>query len=54
MTTWKEYKLGEIADVVMGQSPKGETCNTIMIGYPLLNGPTEFGTHHPIPTHVYD
>jgi type I restriction enzyme S subunit len=50
MTNWKEYKLGDIADIVMGQSPKGETCNNDGIGFPLLNGPTEFGSHCPIPT----
>ena len=31
----------------MGQSPAGTTCNTDGIGIPLLNGPTEFGSHHP-------
>jgi type I restriction enzyme S subunit len=50
MSEWKEYSFGEIAEVVMGQSPKGETCNGIGIGYPLLNGPTEFTSFHPIPT----
>jgi type I restriction enzyme, S subunit len=50
MTNWKEYKLGEIAEIVMGQSPKGETCNNDGIGIPLLNGPTEFGVHCPFPT----
>jgi type I restriction enzyme, S subunit len=34
----------------MGQSPKGETCNILGAGLPLLNGPTEFGTRHPLPT----
>lgn len=33
----------------MGQSPPSSTCNTIGIGYPLLNGPTEFGFTHPNP-----
>jgi len=37
------------ADIVMGQSPPGETCNTIGFGLPLLNGPTEYGPHHPSP-----
>jgi type I restriction enzyme S subunit len=41
--------LGEIADIVMGQSPSGETCNQNQLGVPLLNGPTEFGPHHPTP-----
>jgi len=33
----------------MGQSPPGETCNETGNGLPLLNGPTEFGGHHPDP-----
>ena len=33
----------------MGQSPEGEACNTSGNGMPLLNGPTEFGGHHPTP-----
>ena len=33
----------------MGQSPEGEACNTVGNGMPLLNGPTEFGGHHPTP-----
>ena len=41
--------LKDVADVIMGQSPPGETCNTIGEGLPLLNGPTEFGSHHPSP-----
>lgn len=34
----------------MGQSPAGEDCNRRGVGLPLLNGPTEFGDHHPVPT----
>ena len=41
--------LKDVADVIMGQSPPGETCNTTGEGLPLLNGPTEFGSHHPLP-----
>ena len=33
----------------MGQSPKGDACNQSEDGLPLLNGPTEFGIHHPLP-----
>lgn len=49
MSHWKEYKLGDIADVIMGQSPPGESCNNIGKGIPLLNGPTEFSVKYPIP-----
>jgi len=41
--------LGAIAEIEMGQSPLGETCNNAGLGLPLLNGPTEFGTYHPAP-----
>lgn len=47
MSEWKSGVLGEIADIEMGQSPTGETCNTLGIGIPLLNGPTEFGIKNP-------
>ena len=40
--------LGDVADIVMGQSPLGDTVSDCR-GLPLLNGPTEFGTHHPLP-----
>jgi type I restriction enzyme S subunit len=41
--------LGDVARVVMGQSPPGARCNTERHGLPLLNGPTEFGARHPEP-----
>ncbi len=43
--------LGDVAEIVMGQSPKGINCSTekVEISIPLLNGPTEFGYKHPIP-----
>lgn len=47
---WKTYKLGNISEVIMGQSPKGATTNNSGEGLPLLNGPTEFGCSHPTPT----
>ena len=40
--------LSDIADIVMGQSPPGDTVSSEH-GLALLNGPTEFGAHHPIP-----
>lgn len=45
----KRIELAKIADIVMGQSPKGDTCNEIGIGHPLLNGPTEFTGFCPVP-----
>ena len=49
MSEWKEGTLYEVLNVVMGQSPKGDTCNSDGIGLPLLNGPTEFGIKFPTP-----
>lgn len=48
MSEWKETTLAEIAEIEMGQSPTGETCNASGDGMPLLNGPTEFGIKNPI------
>jgi type I restriction enzyme S subunit len=45
---WKETTLGEVAEIVMGQSPQGQTCNRRGEGLPLLNGPTEFGECYPV------
>ena len=45
---WQTVALGEVADIVMGQSPSGDTVSPDR-GLALLNGPTEFGTHHPTP-----
>lgn len=47
MTEWREGTLSDVAEIVMGQSPTGETCNSIGDGVPLLNGPTEFGIRFP-------
>ena len=46
---WEAGTLSDIAELVMGQSPTGETCNENGKGVPLLNGPTEFGGSHPKP-----
>jgi type I restriction enzyme S subunit len=44
-----EMFLGDIAEITMGQSPAGIHCNKEGNGFPLLNGPTEFGDRHPFP-----
>lgn len=36
MVNWKEHRLAELAEIVMGQSPKGDTCNDDGEGVPLL------------------
>ncbi|MBU0946962.1 MAG: restriction endonuclease subunit S [Proteobacteria bacterium] len=50
VSEWKENTLGSISEIIMGQSPKGDSCNNDQHGHPLLNGPTEFGGYHPYPT----
>jgi type I restriction enzyme, S subunit len=44
---WYLTELGELAEILMGQSPKGNTYNTNGDGVPLLNGPAEFGLKFP-------
>jgi type I restriction enzyme, S subunit len=43
----QEIALDNIATIIMGTSPKGETYNNDGVGMPLLNGPTEFGSSYP-------
>ena len=40
--SWKGVRLGVVTNVLMGQSPPGETYNTHREGIPLINGPVEF------------
>ena len=42
-------QLSNFCCITMGQSPKGDECNSSGIGHPLLNGPTEFQLIHPSP-----
>lgn len=49
LSEYNQGILNDIAEIVMGQSPSGKTCNKSGIGVPLLNGPTEFGNRHPYP-----
>jgi type I restriction enzyme S subunit len=42
MSAWPAKRLGEVCDIVMGQSPDGASYNTIGKGVPLINGPVEF------------
>jgi type I restriction enzyme S subunit len=41
------YKLGDIADITMGQSPKSESYNNQGIGLPFLQGNRTFGRKNP-------
>jgi type I restriction enzyme S subunit len=46
---WEKGRLADIAEVVMGTSPPGDTCNELGEGIPLINGPTEFTGYSPVP-----
>ena len=46
---WEVVKLEEATEIIMGQSPKGDTYNTDGEGEPLINGPAEFGSEYPTP-----
>lgn len=45
---WKIARLGDIADVVMGQSPKSKYYNNTGKGLPFLQGNRTFGDKHPL------
>ena len=47
--SWEVVRLGEATEIIMGQSPKGDTYNTDGEGEPLINGPAEFGSEYPTP-----
>jgi type I restriction enzyme S subunit len=46
---FRSFHFSDLFEIVMGQSPKGDSYSKDNNGYPLLNGPTEFGDVHPIP-----
>ncbi len=43
MSEWKKIKLGDFAEINMGQSPKSEFYNTEGNGLPFLQGNRTFG-----------
>jgi len=47
--TWPIKKLGEIAEVIMGQSPPSSSYNEQGNGLPFFQGKAEFGEIYPIP-----
>lgn len=46
-SNWINVMLDDIADVIMGQSPKSEYYNNESIGLPFFQGCSEFGELHP-------
>lgn len=47
VSRWPTKKLGDLADIVMGQSPPGDTYNTDGRGLPFFQGKAEFRDQHP-------
>src|SRR5699024_10977860 len=45
---WGVTPLKELSEIVMGQSPPGDSYNELGEGTPLLNGPTEFKEVNPV------
>lgn len=45
---WEVKNLEFVAEIIMGQSPKGSSYNSNEIGFALINGPTEFTDRFPI------
>jgi type I restriction enzyme S subunit len=44
---WKKIMLGDVAEIIMGQSPPGSTYNEIGKGLPFYQGTTDFGERFP-------
>ena len=44
---WDVVQLGDVTDIVMGQSPPSSTYNLIRQGLPLFQGKSDFGVHNP-------
>ncbi|MDY6865853.1 MAG: restriction endonuclease subunit S, partial [Halobacteriota archaeon] len=44
---WRWVKLIDVAEIIMGQSPPGDTYNNISQGMPFLQGKAEFGPISP-------
>lgn len=48
MSKWPLRKLGEVATIIMGQSPPASTYNTAAKGLPFFQGKAEFGEEYPL------
>ena len=46
---WREVTLGEVAEIVMGQSPPSSTYNEVGDGLPFFQGVRDFNYRHPSP-----
>ena len=46
---WKWVRLGEVCEVIMGQSPPGYTYTEMPSGLPFFQGKADFGDYYPRP-----
>lgn len=46
---WRWVRLGEVCEIIAGQSPPGSTYRTIPEGLPFFQGKTDFGLLNPVP-----
>jgi type I restriction enzyme S subunit len=44
---WRRTQLGQICEIIAGQSPPGETYNRELVGLPFFQGKADFGQLHP-------
>lgn len=49
MANYPTYKLGDVAEIILGQSPESKSYNTKGEGLPFFQGKTEFTDWFPIP-----
>lgn len=47
---WKDARLADIGQIILGQSPPSATYNKKGVGLPFFQGKAEFGDKYPIPT----
>src|ERR1039458_9270958 len=47
--SWRKSRLDDACDIILGQSPPGETYNTTGNGLPFFQGKAEFGDYYPTP-----
>ncbi|MDP3723759.1 MAG: restriction endonuclease subunit S [Candidatus Omnitrophota bacterium] len=47
---WRWVRLGEVCEIIAGQSPPGETYRKRPEGLPFFQGKADFGTRHPVPS----
>ena len=45
---WDVKRLGEVCEIIMGQSPPSDTYNYIKLGLPFFQGKAEFTDLHPV------